>query len=125
VVTPGFILAVAPAFRDWTDSARAGWGELEQAAFHVRSALGISPQAWGQARITLGQVEAITVLAAICARHAAGQVRSPGGLLRRMVELHQAGGLRLDRTLFGLAEKVDANKRRAAGVQPLGHGQAQ
>ena len=63
----------------------------------------------------LGQEEAITVLAAICARYAAGKVRSPGGLLRRMVELHQAGGLRLDRTLFGLADKLDGNKRRGAG----------
>ncbi len=112
VMTPGFILAVAPIFRDWTSSARAGWDELDQAAFHVRSALGISPQAWGQARVMLGQEEAITALAAICARHAAGKVRSPGGLLRRMVELHQQGELRLDRTLFGLADKV----RKEAGA---------
>ncbi len=115
VVTPGFILAVAPTFRDWTSSARAGWDELDKAAFHVRSALGISPQAWGQARIMLGQEEAITALAAICARHTAGKVRSAGGLLRRMVELHQAGELRLDRTLFGLADKV-RKKAGAAGV---------
>ncbi len=120
VVTPGFILAVAPVFRDWTSSARAGWEELDQAAFHVRSALGISPHAWGQARVMLGQEEAITALAAICARHAAGKVRSPGGLLRRMVELHRTGGLRLDRTLFGLAEKLDGRHRRNAGS----HGQA-
>jgi len=31
-------------------------------------------------------------------------VRSTGGLLRRMAELHQMGRLRLDRTLFGLAD---------------------
>ncbi len=115
VVTPEFILAIAPIFRDWTSSARAGWDELDRAAFHVRSALGISPQAWGQARIMLGQEEAITALAAICARHAAGKVRSAGGLLRRMVELHQAGELRLDRTLFGLADKI-RKEAGAAGV---------
>jgi len=119
VVTPGFILAVAPIFRDWTSSVRAGWDELDQAAFHVRSALGISPQAWGQARVMLGQEEAITALAAICARHAAEKVRSPGGLLRRMVELHQAGELRLDRTLFGLAKKV-RKEAGAAGASRLG-----
>ena len=101
---------------DWTTSARAGWDELDQAAFQVRSALGISPQAWGQARIMLGQEEAITLLAAICARHAAGKVRSPGGLLRRLVELHQAGGLRLDRTLFGLADKLDGHQRQGASA---------
>lgn len=117
VITPGFVLAVAPAFRDWVSSARAGWDELDRAAAHVRSALGISPHAWGQAYATLGQEEAITALAAICARHAAGKVRSPGGLLRRMVELHRQGSLRLDRTLFGLADGLrgsqtaDASRR--------------
>jgi len=117
-VTPRFILAVAPIFRDWTSSAQAGWDELDRAAFHVRSALGISPHAWGQARVMLGQKEAITALAAICARHAAGKVRSPGGLLRRMVELHQQGELRLDRTLFGLAEKVRKEAGAAGASRP-------
>ena len=115
VVTPGFILTMAPAFRDWTDSARPGWDELDRAAFHVRSSLGISPHAWGQARIMLGQEEAITVLAAICARHSVGKVRSPGGLMRRIVELHQTGELRLDRTLFGLADKARQQTRAASG----------
>ena len=119
VVTPGFILAVAPIFRDWTSSAQAGWDELDRTAFHVRSVLGISPQAWGQARVMLGQEEAITALAAICARHAAGKVRSPGGLLQRMVELHQQGKLRLDRTLFGLADKV-RKEAGAAGASRAG-----
>ena len=104
VVTPGFILAIAPAFRDWVSSARPGWNELDQAAAGVRTALGISPHAWGQAYLTLGREEAITALAAICARHAAGKVVSPGSLLRCMVELHGKGSLRLDRTLFGLAD---------------------
>ncbi len=119
VVTPGFILAVAPIFRDWTSSARAGWDELDRAAFQVRLALGVSPHAWGQACIALGTREAITALAAICARHAAGKVRSPGGLLRKMVELHQTGGLRLDLTLFGLANKV-RKETGAAGVSRPG-----
>jgi replication initiation protein RepC len=123
VVTPGFILAVAPAFRDWTSSARAGWDELDRAAAHVRSALGISPHAWGQARILLGQEEAVTMLATICARHADGKVRSPGGLLRRMVELHQQGMLRLDRTLFGLVEKLGSNGRGGPAVKPSTHNQ--
>ncbi|HEY0206872.1 MAG TPA: hypothetical protein VGC15_22305, partial [Acetobacteraceae bacterium] len=57
------------------------------------------------------------LLAAICARHATGKVRSPGGLLRRRVELHQAGGSRLDQTLFGLADKLNGNKRRGAGTE--------
>ena len=112
VVTPGFILEIAPIFRDWTSSARPSWDELARVAYDVRGAIGISPHAWGQAWITLGSDGAITALAAICARHADGQVKSPGGLLRKMVELHGKGTLRLDRTLFGLAEKLGHGQHR-------------
>ena len=115
VVTPGFILMIAPAFRDCVSSARPGWGELDQAAAGVRTALGISPHVWGQAYLTLGREEAITALAAICARHAAGKVASPGGLLRCMVELHGKGSLRLDRTLFGLADRLRRDAIHDAG----------
>jgi len=104
VVTPDFILRVAPAFRSWIKSTSPTWRELLDAAFYVRSELGISQHAWGQACGVLGQTEAIATIAAIAARHAAGEVKSPGGLLRRMVELHETGELRLDRTLFGLAD---------------------
>jgi hypothetical protein len=34
-----------------------------------------------------------------------------------MVELHQAGGLRLDRTLFGLADGLRNRRRGSDGVQ--------
>lgn len=107
IVTPAFILEIAPIFRDWTSSPRPGWDELARAANDIRSAIGISPHLWAQVWATLGDDGAITILATICARHAAGQVKSPGGLLRRMMERHQAGTLRLDRTLFGLAEKTN------------------
>jgi len=117
VVTPGFILEIAPIFRDWTSSAWPSWDELARVAYGVRGAIGISPHAWGQAWITLGGDGAITALAAICARHAAGGVKSPGGLLRKMVELHQKGTLRLDRTLFGLAEKAGHGRRMLAERQ--------
>jgi len=107
VVTPMFLMMIAPAFRDWASSAHAGWAELYQAADFVRSGLGISPYAWGQACVTLGRQEATAALAAICARHADGKVKSPDGLLWCMVELHAKGTLRLDRTLFGLAAKLN------------------
>jgi len=58
----------------------------------------------------LGRQEATAALAAICARHADGKVKSPDGLLRCMVELHGKGTLRLDRTLFGLAAKLNKNQ---------------
>ena len=86
-------------------------------AYDVRGLMGIFPHVWGQAWVTLGGDGAITALAAICARHATGDVKSPGGLLRKMVELHGKGTLRLDRTLFGLAEKASLGRRTPAEPQ--------
>ncbi len=106
VVTTDFLLKIAPSFRGWVNSARPSWSDLEEAAGYVRSELDISPHAWGQACVILGRMEAVTMLAAISARHTAGRVRSPGGLLRKMIELHQTGELRLDKTMFGLAENM-------------------
>jgi Replication protein C C-terminal region len=64
----------------------------------------------------LGRYEAATAIAAISAKHDAGQVRSPGGLLRYMVEAHQAGTLRLDRTLFGLVDGTGGLDRAKGGT---------
>ncbi|KND61513.1 Plasmid replication protein RepC [Candidatus Burkholderia verschuerenii] len=104
IVTPDFVMQIAPAFRPWIKSANPTWKELLEASFYVRAELGISQHAWGQACVILGQTEAVATITAIAARYAAGEVKSPGGLLRRMVELHETGELRLDRTLFGLAD---------------------
>ena len=106
MVTPAFILQIAPAFRSWTRTTKPGLADLVEAAWGVRSELDICQHAWGQACVVLGRTEALAVLAAISARHAVGKVRTPGGLLRRMVALHQEDKLRLDRTLFGLAAKL-------------------
>ena len=116
VATPVFVLAVAPAFGTAAGGSRAGWTDLARAALQVCHELGVSKHAWGQACVMLGQQAAVLALASIAARHARGLVRSPGGLLRRMVELHEAGTLRLDRTLFGLADELT---RQRAGKDAL------
>ena len=103
-------------FRDWTRSAHPGWDELIRAADDIRSALGISPRLWREAVSALGDDGAISALAAVCARHATGEIGSPGGYLHGMLKRHRAGELRLDRTLFGLAEKADGGRRRDPGA---------
>lgn len=112
IMSPELLLQIAPAFRDWLTTSQPKWGDLAEAADYVRTELGVSLHAWGQACVVLGRVEAITVLGVISARHAAGEVRSPGGLLRRMVELHQTGELWLDKTLFGLKDRLSRSDRR-------------
>ena len=113
VATPDFVAAIAPAFRSWA-GPRPGWQQLIAAAGQVRADLGISQHAWGQACVVLGRQEAVVALAAIAARHERGLVRSPGGLLRCLVDSYVEGTLRLDRTLFGLASKLGAPDLKAS-----------
>ncbi len=115
-VTPALVLQIAPAFRDQVRSARPDWPELVQAAWEVRAALGISQQAWGEACEVLGRRTATVAVAAIAAKQARGQVASPGGYLRAYVAAHREGRLQLDRTLFGLADRLSgARPSRSRG----------
>ncbi len=108
VASPEFVLQIAPAFGRWINKTSPTWNELLDVSGLVRSELGISKHAWGQACVVMGRMEAVVMLAAIAARHESGEIASPGGMMRRMVELHQGGELRLDRTLFGLADRLRA-----------------
>jgi replication initiation protein RepC len=84
----------------------------------VRGSLGISQHAYGQACAVLGRYEAATAIAAISAKNDMGLVRSPGGLLRHMVDAHLGGTLRLDRTLFGLVDKAGGLPDRKVASGP-------
>jgi len=106
-VSPDFLVRIAPPFAAWAKPGKpTTWGDLIVMADLVRRNLGISLDAWRQAVAIFGTQDAIVVLAVIAAKHAALKVTSAGGLIRRMVELHLAGTLRLDKTLFGLADGI-------------------
>ena len=104
--SPAFVMMIAPQFRDFTTSSRPTRTDIVSAAWHVREHLGISQDAWGEACIAFGRWEAAVAVAAITGRCNAGEVRSPGGLLRRMIKLYSTNELRLDRTLRGLAARL-------------------
>lgn len=106
VTTPSFVVAIAPPFASATQGMQLTWSSLADVAPDVCAELGVSQHAWRQACVVLGRQAAIVVLATIAARYGQHLIRSPGGLLRRMVELHREGTLRLDLTLFGLAAKL-------------------
>jgi replication initiation protein RepC len=117
-MTPKIALQIAPSFRDLVPTSQPSWADISEAAYEIRSHLGISQHAYGQACQVLGRAGAATVIAAISAKNDAGSIRSPGGLLRHMVDAHVSGSLRLDRTLFGLIDKVggiEGRKNRKRG----------
>ena len=108
--TPAFILQIAPPFRGWVTSAKPKPAEIVEAAHYVAGELGISRHAWETACGLLGRWTATVAVAVIANRHAAGLVRSPGGYLRGMLEQHRQGDLRLDRSLFGIADTLPGGR---------------
>lgn len=103
---PTFVLHIAPIFRQYCSSDRPAETQIIQAALYACEQLGISRHAWAQGQAVFGDYPNAVVIAAIAARTDAGEVRSPGGLLRAMILRYLSGQLALDRTLYGLAEKL-------------------
>jgi replication initiation protein RepC len=60
------------------------WREFMAAAETARPVLGISPSAWEEAQIAMGEQQAAITLAAIHQR--SDQIKSPGGYLRNLTE---------------------------------------
>ena len=70
--------------------------------------VGISEDAWAVAQQRLGPQMAAAALALIFDKFNAGEVASPGGYLRGMVEKAGAGELHLDRSFYGRLNEVRA-----------------
>ncbi len=108
------------------DEAR--WPDLHAAAEVARYDLGIHPTLWAKAVRTLGPNNASAAIAYTLANQADGQLRSPGGFYRALVERATVGQLHLRDSLWGklgrpkcaAAKEAHLAKRRtaAAAVRP-------
>lgn len=86
----GIVLDACPSVRELAQGGEIRhWRDFLATAELVRSALGISPSAWREAREAMGEQHAAITLAAIYQRHA--QINSPGGYLRSLTERARAG----------------------------------
>ena len=77
------------------------WNDVHRASGQLRAVAGISEDAWNVAQRTFGPEVAAAVIALIYDKHATGEVLSPGGYLRGMVEKARAGELHLERSFYG------------------------
>ena len=84
------------------------WEQLHRLAGQIRPMVGISEDAWAVAQQRLGPQMAAAALALIFDKFNAGEVASPGGYLRGMVEKAGAGELHLDRSFYGRLNEVRA-----------------
>ena len=81
----GMVLDACPDIVDYSKGGIANWRDFEAtAAAVVRPMLGISPSAWEEAQVVMGERQAAIVVAAILQRGAA--INSAGGYLRGLTE---------------------------------------
>ncbi|GAW37335.1 hypothetical protein RA2_04412 [Roseovarius sp. A-2] len=99
------LMATCPHFAEMARAVGGGyirnWNELHRAAGQIRGMAGISEDAWNLSQKALGPVVASAAIALIFDKHTTGEVKSPGGYLRGMVEKARAGDLHLDRSFYG------------------------
>ncbi|WP_084570453.1 plasmid replication protein RepC [Methylosinus sp. PW1] len=97
----GMVLEACPDIVDYGRSGEiSSWRDLATAAATVRSALGVSPDAWAQALEVLGEHDAAIVIAAILQR--GDEIKSAGGYLRVLTEKARAGEFSLGPVLMAL-----------------------
>jgi replication initiation protein RepC len=110
----GMVLDACSDLADWSrNGAIASWSDFVATAATVRSALGISPSAWEEARAAMGELPASVVVAAILQKGEA--VKSPGGYLRSLTEKARAGTFSLGPILMALirSRSPRGERRRA------------
>nr|WP_267895725.1 plasmid replication protein RepC [Loktanella sp. Alg231-35] len=105
------VMQACPEFASWARNMGGylkDWGDLHRVAGQLRPMIGISEQAWNIAQDQLGKQVATAALALVFEKHSSGEVASPGGYLRGMVEKGRAGELHLERSFFGRLSETAA-----------------
>lgn len=99
------LMVTCPHFAEMARDLEGGfirsWNDLHRAAGKIRAIAGISENAWNVSQKALGPAVASAAIALIFDKHSTGEIKSPGGYLRGMVEKAQAGELHLDRSFYG------------------------
>jgi replication initiation protein RepC len=107
----GMVLDACPDIIDYGKGGEiSSWRDLAAAAAIVRSALGVSPDAWAQALEVLGEHDASIVIAAILQR--GDEIKSAGGYLRVLTEKARAGEFSLGPVLMALLRGKAAKAAR-------------
>ena len=111
----GMVLEACSDILDFAPSGIRNWRDLASTAAVVRSALGVSPDAWARALEVLGEHDASIVIAAILQR--GEEIKSAGGYLRALTAKARAGEFSLGPVLMALlrgkAAKAARERKRA------------
>jgi replication initiation protein RepC len=108
----GMVLEACPDIVDYARHGISSWRDFMATAGLVRSALGISPSAWDDARAVLGEEDAAVVVAAILQRGEA--IKSPGGYLRSLTEKARGGAFSVGPVIMALLRaRLGTGRKRA------------
>jgi replication initiation protein RepC len=108
----GMVLQACPDIVDYARGREiSSWRDLATAAATVRSALGVSPDAWAQALEVLGEHDASIIIAAILQR--GEEITSAGGYLRALTAKARTGEFSLGPVLMALLRGKAARSARA------------
>tara|TARA_R110002020_G_scaffold25225_13_gene82155 strand:- start:223 stop:1557 length:1335 start_codon:yes stop_codon:yes gene_type:complete len=112
----GIVLDACPNVRWLTKGGDISqWREFLAAADLARPVLGISPSAWEDAQVAMGEQPAAITLAAIYQK--SDQIKSPGGYLRNLTEKAKEGKFSPWPMIMALLRaKLDAAKATGAGI---------
>jgi len=109
----GLVLRACPDIADYARAGISGWDDLVETANLVRAALGVSPDAWFQAREVMGDTDAAIVIAAILQRGEA--ISSAGGYLRALTDKARAGQFSIGPVLTALLRARGRSDEKRAG----------
>ena len=101
--TLNFVLETCPDILDYSLYEIRSWSDFIKTASLVRSMLGISPDAWREACMTIGELETSVIIA--CLLQKGEEIRSAGGYLRSLTGKAEAGQFNLGPLLMSLARK--------------------
>ncbi|MDH6234006.1 replication initiation protein RepC [Mesorhizobium soli] len=95
------VMATCPQFALYARRGIGDWRDFVQTAGLVRTMLGVSPDAWDEARQAMGELTAAVTIATILERST--EIRSPGGYLRALTERAENGRYSVGRVLNTLS----------------------
>lgn len=101
----GLVLKAAPDIVPYARHGLDSWSDLLATAEAVRPMMGVSPDAWAQARRFMGPVGAAIALA--CMLQDIARLRSPGGYLRSLSQKAAEGGFNVGAMVMALLRRED------------------
>src|SRR6202044_4177856 len=107
----GMVLSACPDIVDYAKGGIANWRDFLATTSVVRPMLGISPTAWEEAQMVMGDTQAAIVIACLLQRSSA--IQSAGGYLRELTRKARAGEFSLGPVLMAQINARTRERRTA------------